>query len=77
MWSVTDQIGLNPVAPATSGVAQATQDFAFTDDDVIGAFSPKNPLVWLGFFALVTVGAASVAGSVRLGKVKVSAAAGK
>lgn len=78
MWSVTDQIGLKPVAPAGGGtVAAPTQSAAFTDDDTIGPFSLSNPLVWVGLFALVTVGAASVAGSVRLGKVKVSASAGK
>lgn len=77
MWSVTDQIGLRPIAPATGGVAQPTQAAAFTDDDTIGAFSINNPLVWLGIFALITVGAASAAGSVRLGKVSVSASAGK
>jgi len=77
MWSVTDQIGLRPIAPATSGVAQPTQNAAFTDDDTIGPFSINNPLVWLGIFALITVGAASAAGSVRLGKVSVSASAGK
>jgi hypothetical protein len=76
MWSVTDQIGLKPVAPA-GGVAQPTQNAAFTDDDTIGRFSLGNPLVILGLLALITVGAASAAGSVRLGKVKVSASAGK
>jgi hypothetical protein len=78
MWSAFDQIGLKPMAPATGGtVASPTQAAAFTDDDTIGPLSLGNPLVWIGLFALVTVGAASVAGSVRLGKVKVSASAGK
>lgn len=77
MWSAFDQVGLRPVAPATGGVATATQPIGMTDDDVIGRFSIGNPLVWLGIFAAITVGAASAAGSVRLGKVKVSAQAGK
>lgn len=79
MWSAQDQIGLRPVAPATGGgnVAAATQSAAYGDDQVIGRFSLDNPIVWLGAFMLVTVGAASLAGSVRLGKVKVSASAGK
>lgn len=78
MFSVQDQIGLRPIAPATGGtVATPTQAVGLTDDDTIGRFSLGNPLVWLGLFALVTVGAASAAGSVRLGKVKVSASAGK
>lgn len=78
MWSAYDQVGLKPIAPATGGgsVAAPTQVAAMTDDDTIGRFSIDNPLVWLGLFALLTVGAASAAGSVRLGKVKVSASAG-
>jgi hypothetical protein len=77
MWSAFDQVGLRPIAPVTGGVAQSTQSNAMTDDDTIGRFSLSNPLVWFGIFLAVTVGAASAAGSVRLGKVKVSAAAGK
>lgn len=77
MWSVQDQVGLRPIAPVTGGVAQSTQSAAMTDDDTIGRFSLGNPLVWFGIFLAVTVGAASAAGSVRLGKVKVSASAGK
>lgn len=78
MFSAFEQVGLRPVAPAMGGtVAAPTQTIARTDDDVIGPLSLGNPLVWLGLFALVTVGAASAAGSVRLGKVSVSASAGK
>lgn len=79
MWSAMDQIGLRPVTPATGGgnVATATQAVGVTDADTLGRFSINNPLVWFGGFMLVTVGAASLAGSVRLGKVKVSASAGK
>ena len=78
MFSAYEQVGLRPVAPAMGGtVSTPTQAIARTDDDVIGPLSIGNPLVWLGLFALVTVGAASAAGSVRLGKVSVSASAGK
>lgn len=77
MWSAMDQIGLRPIAPAHAGVAQPTQAAAFTDHDTVGPMSIDNPLVWLGIFALITVGAASAAGSVRLGKVKITAQAGK
>jgi hypothetical protein len=79
MFSVYDQIGLRPIAPATGGgsVATPTQSSALTEDDTMSRWGIDNPLVWLGAFLLVTVGAASVAGSVRVGKVKVSAAAGK
>jgi hypothetical protein len=79
MWTAFDQIGLRGIAPATGpgSVASPTQVVARTDDDTLSRFGVDNPLVWLGAFLLVTVGAASVAGSVRLGKVKVSASAGK
>jgi hypothetical protein len=77
MWTAFDQVGLRPIAPTTGGVAQSTQSVGVTDDDTIGPFSISNPLVWFGIFALVTVGAASAAGSVRFGKVKVTASAGK
>lgn len=39
--------------------------------------SPRNPLMIFGLLLLVTVGAAGVAGSVRLGPAKISAAVGK
>lgn len=38
---------------------------------------PRNPIVWFGVVLLVTVGAAGVAGSVRLGPAKLGAAVGK
>lgn len=39
--------------------------------------NPKNPLVWFGGILAVTVGLVGVAGSVRLGKAKVSASVDK
>lgn len=42
-----------------------------------GLVSPKNPLMWLGLIGLATVGAAGLAGSVRLGPAKASASLGK
>jgi len=79
MFSAYEQVGLRPIAPAvgTGSVSSPTQPSALTDENTIGRFSIDNPLVWLGAFMLVTVGAASVAGSVRLGTVKVAASAGK
>jgi hypothetical protein len=38
---------------------------------------PHNGLVWVGLVLLVTVGAAGAAGSVRLGRAKVSASVGQ
>jgi hypothetical protein len=37
----------------------------------------RNPLVWFGVFLLATVGAAGVAGSVKLGPAKLAGAVGK
>ncbi len=38
---------------------------------------PHNPLVWFGAILLITVGAAGVAGSARVGPAKVTGALGK
>lgn len=38
---------------------------------------PKNPLVWFGAILLVTVGAAGVAGSVKLGPAAVGGKLGR
>lgn len=38
---------------------------------------PRNPILWFGVILAVTVGAAGVAGSVRLGPAKVGGALGK
>ena len=41
-----------------------------------GMLNPRNPLLWFGGLLLVTVGAAGVAGSARIGPVKVSGSVG-
>jgi len=41
------------------------------------AVDPRNPLLWMLGIVLVTVGAAGVAGSARVGPAKVSGALGK
>ncbi|HTF08537.1 MAG TPA: hypothetical protein VK659_10250 [Asanoa sp.] len=78
MFTVLDQIGLRPVSPPSdTGLAAPTQRVAIDDIDAMSWISPRNPLVWIGAILLVTVGAAQVAGSVRLGKAKVSASVGQ
>jgi hypothetical protein len=42
-----------------------------------GLFDPNNPLMWLGVIILVTVGAAGVAGSARLGRGRIQASVGE
>jgi hypothetical protein len=78
-WSVASQVGLMPRVQTTgdTGLAASTDRVAVSDGDRFGLFSPSNPLLWFGIFLAVTVGAAGAAGSVRLGKVKLSASAGK
>jgi hypothetical protein len=66
--------GATPQAPSY-GVAAPTQTMA-TDDmasGVRGLVDPNNPLFWFGVVLAVTLGAVGVAGSVRLGKAKLSA----
>ncbi len=70
--------GQTPQSPSY-GVAAPTQQMA-TDDirtGVRGLVDPHNPLMWFGVVLLVTVGLAGVAGSVRLGRAKVSASVGQ
>jgi hypothetical protein len=66
--------GATPQAPSY-GVAAPTQ--AMATDDVAagwrGLVDPANPLMWFGVVLLVTFGMAGVAGSVRLGRAKLSA----
>jgi len=69
--------GAPPQVPSF-GLAAPTQGMA-TDNITSGwrgLIDPRNPLVWAGAILLVTIGAAGAAGSVRLGKARVSVAAG-
>jgi len=66
--------------PVTLPVAQTGVAISATDDLPDGwrtLLSPKNPLFWIGMIGLATVGAAGLAGSVRLGPAKVSGSVGK
>jgi hypothetical protein len=78
-FSVASQIGLAPrvQTQGDTGVASPIERSAVGDLDVMSLFSASNPLTWFAAFMLVTVGAAAAAGSVRLGKIKLSATAGK
>jgi hypothetical protein len=70
--------GQTPQAPSY-GIAAPTQQMG-TDDirtGVRGLVDPHNPLMWFGAVLLVTVGLAGVAGSVRLGRAKISAQVGQ
>lgn len=61
------------------GVAAPTQRMG-TDELDTGfraLIDPKNPLVWFGVLLLVTVGAAGVAGSGKLGPISIGAKIGK
>lgn len=75
MFTASDAYGCMPVAP-TYGVAAPTQAMA-TDDirsGLRGLIDPNNPLFVFGVIMAVTLGLAGAAGSVRLGRAKVSAA---
>jgi hypothetical protein len=66
--------GMAPQAPSY-GTAAPTQSMA-TSGILSGGWKqlvdPGNPLMWFGVVLLVTVGAAGAAGSVRLGRAKLS-----
>lgn len=77
MYDARSVYGVQPQMPSI-GIAAPTQHMA-TDHikgGLRGLLDPQNPLMWFGALVLVTVGAASVAGSVRLGPAKVSVSAG-
>jgi hypothetical protein len=72
-FSAATLYGATPQAPSY-GVAAPTQSMA-TDDMTSGwkgLLDPHNPLFWAGVVLAVTFGAAGVAGSVRVGRAKVS-----
>lgn len=74
-WTAAEMYGVGPQVPA-SGIAAPTQAMGSLEDHGGGLralVDPGNPLVWFGVILLVSVGAAGFAGSVRLGKAKVSA----
>ena len=63
----------------TYGIASPIQQMASDELDQgwWALVDPHNPLVWFGALLLVTVGAAGVAGSIKLGPAKLSASIGK
>lgn len=81
MFTAADLYGTAPNTPNYASVAAPTQQMGvdrhdLTSSGVRALVDPHNPLTWFGAFLLVTVGAASVAGSVRLGRAKVSGSVG-
>lgn len=80
MFTATSLYGATPQAPSYAVTAPPTQAMAHTDDLATGLraiVDPNNPLFWLMAIVVVTMGAAGAAGSVRLGKAKLSAAIDK
>lgn len=77
MYTAESVYGVQPQMPSM-GIAAPTQQMA-TDDlkgGIRALVDPNNPLFWLAGLVLVTMGMAGAAGSVRLGRAKVSVAAG-
>jgi hypothetical protein len=77
-FSAEALFGATPVSPSM-GTAAPTQVMGVdaSDGGAGWLISPHNPLVWFGLFLLATVGAAGVAGSVRLGPAKIGGSVGK
>ena len=73
MYTAQSVYGATPQAPSLVGAP--TQSMALDDMRTgwRGLVDPNNPLMWFGVVLLVTVGAAGVAGSVRLGRAKLAA----
>lgn len=80
MFSAAEIYGCAPVEPSpvsTVGRETAYMSPSIVPSGVTGLLNPRNPLTWLAILALATVGAAGVAGSVRLGPARLSGAVGK
>jgi hypothetical protein len=67
----------NVQAPASGGSFTAHMAPSVVPEGLAGLVSPRNPLMWFGVIMLATVGAAGLAGSVRLGPAKLSGSVGK
>jgi hypothetical protein len=80
MFTSQSLYGCAPNTPVGAGTETPTQRMGMGSGDLStglrGLLDPKNPLTVFAAVLLVTVGAASAAGSVRLGKAKVSASVG-
>lgn len=73
----SDIYGTSPIIP---GPVLAPTAISATDNQPAGwrgLLNPRNPLFWLGAVAVVSVGAAGLAGSVRLGPAKLTGQLGK
>lgn len=78
MFTAASVYGTAVQAP-NYGIAEPTQHMG-TDDIATGwrgLVDPHNPLMWFGVILLVTIGAAGVAGSVRLGRARIHAGVGE
>jgi hypothetical protein len=77
-FSAASLYGTVDVAPSM-GVAAPMQPVGVdqSDSGLSWIVNPRNPLMWFGVLLLATVGAAGVAGSVRLGPAKAGASIGK
>lgn len=74
----SDMFGIGAQSPSY-GVAAPTQAMGtgMLDGGWRTLLDPDNPLMWFGIVLAVTLGAAGVAGSVRLGRAKLSASLDK
>lgn len=79
MFDAQSLYGASPQAPSFSAPAPVTQAMSTGDlpTGLAGLCHPDNPLFWFGAVLAVTLGAVGVAGSVRLGRAKVSASLDK
>lgn len=76
----TSLYGAQPQAPSP-GAGRPTEHMSIGAMDIEGGWKglvdPRNPLVWFGLLLAITVGAAGVSGSVKVGPGKASASLGE
>jgi hypothetical protein len=78
MFTAQSIYGTGPVVPGVGVMADTEISATGTGSHGWRALvDPHNPIVWFGGLLLVTVGLAGIAGSARIGPVKVAGAVGK
>lgn len=78
MFTAEGVYGVSPQIPS-AGVNAVTQQMGMDTGKTgyAALLDPHNPIMWFGALLLITVGAAGLSGSARLGPVRASGSVGK
>lgn len=80
-WDAQSLYGMTSTGAVQTAAVASTQQMSPVEHSWApgpkGLIDPRNPLFWFGMILAATVGAAGIAGSVRLGPAKISGSVGK